>query len=219
MAGSNFLAYIRGVARAVMAEGPDAVVHATSGGELLVAQGLPSEAEISRQGAGWMTIGAAVAPVAVIPTTAAHFSLYNKSTTKSMIIAAVGSFNATSMGVAGQCSLLVRNDVPGVNADPAGVLIITGTAGANQWSAADGNAKASVTLAAIGAGNNVAWVPAGPSISAVTTTTVGLNAHYECYGRYIVRPGGLFSLATLAQTAVGTAQPYIKFYTAVLPLP
>lgn len=218
MSAVNLRGYVRGFMRAFYNEGPESPLQITTGGELLVAQALPSETELARQGAGWVTIGAAVAPVVAIPTTGAHLSLYNGYTDKSLVIAAVGSWGTTSMAAAGQASLLCRNDVPGQNAAPAVPgLIISGLSGKNYTGKAI--SKASVALAAIGAGNNVAWVPVGPSVSAVTTTTVGMNLHTETYGRWIVPPGGIFSLATAAQTAVGTFQPYIKFYEMLLILP
>lgn len=188
----------------------DLACQLADGGELLIVQGLPPEAELARLGLGFVVVGSGVTPVAAIPTTAAHLSLYNGNTDKSLIIAAVGGLETTSTAAAGQFAMLVRNDVPTANANPAGTLIISGTNGANYGGAA--NAKASVTLAAIAAPNNVVWIPAGASVVRTAATGVATCAHHECYGRWIVRPQGLFSLATLAQTAAGTVQPYIYFY-------
>lgn len=218
MAGDN-TAYVRGVSRANFAEGEGGFMQVTPGGEQLAVIGLPLEAEVARQGTGYVTVGSAVAPVAAIPTTAAHLSLYNNNGAggKSLIIAAVGTVCTTSMAVQGQATLLARNDVPFANTNPAGTLIITGLDGRLYNGGA--NAKASVTLAAIGAANNVAWVPVATSPAAVSVTTIGLNVHNECWGRWIVRPGGVFSLATVAQTAAGSFQPYIYFYEVQLPLP
>ena len=221
MASTEVRAYVRGILRAVMNEGTDQNIFMTTGGELIIAQGLPSETELARQGNGWAVIGSAVTAVAAIPTTAAHLSLYNGNPVKSLVIAAVGSFGTTTVAAAANFSVFARNDVPGANANPAGALIITGLSGkqypvgANSFGA---NAKASVALAAIGAGNNVAWMPVGPSVTTPNTTTVGIAVHAECYGRWIVQPGGIFSLATVAQTAAGTMQPYLYFYEVNLPL-
>lgn len=217
MSAVNIRGYVRGLMRGVMGEGPESPIHITPGGEQIIVQGLPPEAELARQGCGWYTIGTAVAPVAAVPTTAAHLSLYNGDTVKSLVIAAVGGFTAASMAVAGQITMMVRNDVPGVNAAITTSLIVAGLSG-KQYSGKVVS-KASQTLAAIGAGNNVAWMPPGPSASAVTTTTIGVCAHAECFGRWIVPPGGFFSLATLAQTAAGTVQPYAYFYEVALNLP
>lgn len=222
MATVEIRAYVRGLLRAVMGEGTDQNLQITSGGELITAPGLPAETELARQGVGWLVTGSAVTCVAAIPTTAAHLSLYNGNTAKSLIIAAAGGLMTTTIAAAGGYTMLARSDVPGANANPAGTLIISGLSG-KQYPASTNsfgaNAKASVTLAAIGAGNNVAWIPIGSSTQTSATTTVGLNSHSECYGRWIVQPGGLFSLASIAQTAAGAVAPYIYFYEANLPLP
>lgn len=210
------LGYVRGLARAVMSEGPDQPVHVTPGGEVVIAQGLPPEAELTRQGAGWAVIGSAVANVVAIPTTGAHLSLYNASQTRSLIISAVGTVVTATNAAVGQITLLARNDVPAFNANPGGALIITGTTGKAYTGLT--NAKASVTLGAIGAGNNVAWVPVASS-AIIQATGIGGCVHAEVYGRWIVQPLGLFSLATLAYAASGSSQPYVYFYEALLPLP
>ena len=217
MASVELRAYARGIARAIMGEGSDKSVFVSSGGELITCQGLPPETELSRQGAGFYTIGTAVTAVAAIPTTAAHLSLYNGNTQKSLIIAAVGTFAATTAVAATNITLLARTDVPYFNVNPAGALIIAGLDG--RMYSGSANAKASVTLGAIGAGNNTAWMPVGPSLTTTSTTTVAIGTYADVQGRWVVRPGGLFSLATVAATAVGTYQPYIYFYEAYLPLP
>ena len=177
---------------------------------------MPPDTELARQGQYWCVIGTAVAPVAAIPTTGAHLSVYNGDSVKSLILVAVGSVCTTSMAVAGQAMIMVRNDVPGINVNPAGTLIITGTSG-KQYSGR-ANAKASVTLAAIGAGNNVAWIPAGNSSTTSAATTIGLTVAADKFGRWIVQPQGIFSIVTIAQTAAGSFQPYMIFAEANLPL-
>ncbi len=217
MAKVDITGYARGIARAQFAEGDEARFHVTPGGEQLIAQGLPTETELARQGAIWCTVGSSVTPVIAIPTTAALLSLYNGEVAKSLLIIAVGALETTSEAAAGQNSILARNDVPLFNANPAGALLIFGTSGKQYGGKA--NAKASVTLGAIGANNQVGWVPVGGHASRVTTTGVGVNAHVEMYGRWIVQPGGLFSISVIAQTAVAGVTPYIVFGEALLTLP
>lgn len=180
----------------------------SDGQELVAAMGLPSEAELTRLGMGWGIIGTAVTAVAAIPTTAAHLTLYNPGPNV-LLISQIAATCTTTVAAASCFTLFARNDVPYQNANPAGALIISGTSGKPYSGAA--NAKASVTLAAIGAANNVAWWAQCGS-STPNTTTVGLSAILECYGRFIVRPGGAFSLATVAQTAAGAWAPQIMFY-------
>lgn len=176
-------------------------------GELIVAPGSLQDMELARGGKIWYVIGTAVTNVVAVPTTGAHLSLYNGGQ-NALVIHAVGSIGIATSAAVGQISVLARNDVPGFNANPAGALIIGGTTG-NAYSGG-ANAKASVTLGAIGAGNNVAWMPVGASAPA-QATSIGTDAHAELFGRWIVKPTGLFSLATLAYAASGTSSPYIYF--------
>lgn len=181
----------------------------SDGQELIIAGGLPTEAELTRLGLGWGVIGSAVAAVAVIPTTAAHLTLYNPGPSV-LLISQIATFCSVTAAAATQVALFARNDVPYQNANPAGTLTISGTSGKPFTGSA--NAKASVTLAAIGAGNNVAWWAQGFGPSSTTTTTVAMGVLVECYGRFVVKPGGAFSLASVAATAAGSYQPQIMFY-------
>lgn len=211
----GLLGQVRGAVRQLLGAGYQ-FLQQSDGGELVVVQGLPPEAELARLGFGFHVVGTTVAPVAAVPTTAAHLSIYNGETgpnAASLIIAAVGSICTTTMAVAGQASVLARNSLVGKNADPKGALVIFGNSGLQFGGAV--NAKASVTL---DASDTSVWVPAGKSEETPATTTIGLNPHCEVYGRFIVRPGGMFSLATLAQTAVGSFQPYLFGYRLPLTL-
>ncbi len=169
---------------------------------------LPTEAELNMMGYGCYVIGTAVANLVAIPTTGAQLTLFNNGT-NTLIISAVGTIGTSTSAAVGQIEVLARNDVVSQNVNPAGTLIIGGTSGKLYGGSA--NAKASVTLAAIGAANNVAWMPTGAS-APNTATSIGTTAHAECFGRWIVKPQGCFSLATIAYAASGSSQPYIYFY-------
>lgn len=209
---------LRGAGRAfASAAGTEQELALSDGAELVVAQGLPAEAELARLGLGFNLIGSAVTPIAAVPTTAAHLSLYNAETganARSLVIAAVGAVCTTTMAVAGQAVLLARNQIPGVNANPNGALPIYGASGKPINFAI--NAKASVTIVAETPLS--IWIPTGAMAATGAATTIGLNIHNELYGRFIVPPGGMFSLATLAQTAAGSFQPYIFGYALPLTL-
>lgn len=169
---------------------------------------LPTEAELNAMGYGAYVIGTAVTNLVAIPTTAAALTLFNNGT-NTLIVAAVGTLGTATSAAVGQITPLVRMDVVGQNVNPVGALIIGGTSG--KLYAGLANAKASVTLAAIGAANNVAWMPAGQSVTN-QATSIGTNSHCECYGRWIIKPQGCFSVQTLAYAASGSSQPYIYFY-------
>lgn len=209
---------LRGASRLFAnAAGTEQELSLSDGGELVIAQGLPTEAEIVRLGLGFSVIGAGVVPVVAVPTTAAHLSLYNAETgsaARSLVIAAVGSLCTTTMAVTGQAVLVARNSMPGINANPAGALVIYGNSG--KPVNFNINAKASVTLGTTG--DTSIWIPTGPAAVAFATTTIAVNIHHEVYGRFIVPPGGMFSLATMAQTAAGGFAPYIFGYALPLNL-
>lgn len=180
----------------------------SSGGELIVTQGLPPEAELARTGAGAYsapnTIG--VAATQAIPTTAAMTTLFNNSSTLSYIVAACGAVVYTGSATQGPStySLMVRNDVPGANTMvTAANAIVQGTDG--RLYGGQGVVKQNVTLAAISAANNTAWLPVGVSQQLGATASLGsfygLQVFAETYGRFIVRPGGCFSLAVLGGVA------------------
>ncbi len=176
-------------------------------GELITANAIPTDAELARTGRLFYTIGSAVANLVAIPTTGAQLTLFNNGT-NGLIIHAVGTVGTATSAAVGQITLLARTDVPSQNVNPAGTLIIMGTSG-NMY-AGSANAKASVTLAAIGAANNTAWVPVAQSATN-QATSIGTTCHAEVAGRWIVKPQGCFSLATLAYAASGSSQPYIYF--------
>ena len=90
-------------------------------GELITANAIPTDAELARTGKLWYCIGTAVTNVVAIPTTAAHLSLYNAGT-NALVIHAVGSIGITTSAAVGQISVLVRNDVPAFNVNPAGAV-------------------------------------------------------------------------------------------------
>lgn len=206
MANVGILGKLRSAARAIITADNQQFPY-NDCGEQLVAQAIPSEYELARTGKIFCVIGTAVTNVVAIPTTAAHLVLYNAGV-NALVIHAVGSIGIATSAAVGQISVLARNDVPAQNANPAGALIITGTSG--QAYAGLANAKSSVTLAAIGAANNVAWMPVGQSATN-QATSIGTVAHAECFGRWIVKPTGMFSLATIAYAASGTSSPYIYF--------
>lgn len=210
---------LRGAARLfATAAGTEQELSLSDGGELVIAQGLPAEAELARLGLGFNLIGSAVAPVVAVPTTAAHLSLYNAETganARSLVIAAVGSLCNVTQAAATQAALLVRNQLPGVNANPNGAIAIYGASGKPTQFAI--NAKASVTLTAEGSNPSI-WIPPGSMAATPAAATVGLNVHAEVVGRFIVPPGGMFSLATIASVVTGSFQPYIYGYALPLNL-
>lgn len=201
---------IRGLNPDNFQEGSEQQARLNSRGEIILAQGLPPEAEVARLGQSYVCMGSAVAPVAALPTTAAHLSLWNGEIVggKSYIISAVGSLCTTTVAAAASASLLAHLGTA-AEANPAGALVIKGMSG--KIYRGQGNAKASVTIA-----NSGVWHPVGPCVQTANTANIGIGVYQDVYGRYIVPPGQIFSLATINATAAGAFAPFIIWHEAQL---
>lgn len=150
-----------------------------------------------------------IAPVAAIPTTAAHFSLWNGEPDggKSYTITTAAIVTTTSAGAVIVLQLLAHLSV-------AKLPIITGTA-ASAIRSTDGmptatraNVASAVTITAA----NGVWHPVGQSIVCAGTANIGLGTWTNVRGLYTVPPGGIFSLAGLC-SAAGSAkcQLYVQW--------
>jgi hypothetical protein len=142
-----------------------------------------------------------VAPVAAIPTTAAHFALYNGELSggKTYTVTAVGFTTTTSAAAVIKLQQL------------ANVMFISppisGTA-ANGPQPTDGqvnNSKAMVA-SAVTIKTGGTWHPVGTSVDfGAQTATIALGNWTPVRGIYILPPGGLLSLAVLC-SAAGSAK-------------
>lgn len=148
----------------------------------------------------------AVAPVAAFPTTAAHFCLFNGEPIggKSYEILSVSTAYATSAGAAETGVVVVHNAGGPVLALPS----FTAALGPKSL----GGYAASQTFSQVGSAvsivNSSIWHPAGMGYATAATTTIGLSSYWSWPGTgismYVVPPGGIFSMATLAATTGGT---------------
>jgi hypothetical protein len=170
--------------------------HMNCRGDAIVSQGLPERTELVRMGNSYISVGAAVAPVAAMPTTAAHFSLYNGENDDGLVYVVdfIGGFLAVSAGAAINIGLGVQLNL-GKQTNPAGAVAIKSLSGRANYRG-KGNTKNSVTVV-----NDSAWHTAGPQLVCANTANLMLSVEYPVYGRYIVPPGGIFSLAGLCNAA------------------
>lgn len=200
MSKINVLGFVRGILSPNWPEGPDAPVVINNRGDLSVVQGLPPAAELVRMGASYLCVGTAVAPVAALPTTTAHLSLWNGENPggKSYVIDAIGTAITTSAGAAINLGLAAQLNVTNPIANPTGALAIKSLAGRANYGG-KGNAKASTTVT-----NDSAWHQVGTEVVCANTANLTLNVEFAVYGRYIVPPQGMFSLASMCNAA-GTA--------------
>jgi len=215
MAKINILAYIRGLTAPNWAEGPDNPIVANNRGEICVVQALPPAAELVRLGNSYFSLGTAVAPVTALPTTAAHFSLWNGENPggKSYIIDAVGTMLNASAGAAINLGLAAQLNTTNPIANPAGAIAIKSLSGKANYGG-KGNTKASVTVT-----NDSAWHEIGTQLVCASTANLTLSVEFPVYGRYIVPPQGMFSLASLCNAAgTATAFPIIFWHEAQIAL-
>ncbi len=180
------------------------------GGDLMVAQGLPSHASVVSMGGSWVTqvkTGDATAPLNAIPTSVStiDFQLYNNAPAGSGICLVIDSaffICVTSQAAAEWFSLLGQLVGPGIAAAPSAYTsVVTSLNGKGQsynGVAVRGNAVAtSITNA---------WFAIGtPVNTAALTATAGLTGDFDCFGKYIVQPTGSLFLQVMA-SAITTAK-------------
>lgn len=143
-----------------------------------------------------------IAPVAALPTTTAHFCIWNgeKVGGKTYTITSIGIVITTSAAAAIVLQLLAQvapnNTVP----------VISGTA-ASAALALDGQGPGSRAMAAsaVTIVNAGFWHPVGQSIVSAATANIGLGSWVNVNGLYRIPPGGLFSLAGFC-SAAGSAK-------------
>ena len=145
-----------------------------------------------------------IAPVAAIPTTAAHFCVWNGElpTGKTYTITSIGVTCTTSAG-----AVIILQPLAQIS-PMSGIPLISGTA-ANGPKALDGygNTSRGVVASAVTIVNSGFWHPIGNAlISAAMTATIsqGVWTDVSRIG-YTLPPQGLFSLAVLC-SAAGSAK-------------
>lgn len=163
-------------------------------GDVLTALALPERTEMVRHGESYGVIAAtAVAPVVALPTTTAQLTLWNGEPDggKSYIIDSLIGMVAVSAGAAtgvGFAACIHK----GRKAKPTSDLTtIFGLAG-HPYSG-----KAVIDLAATV--EDDVWHPVGNAVVG-PASQVAMPFEVPVYGMYIVPPGGMFSMAVLANT-------------------
>jgi hypothetical protein len=155
-------------------------------------------------------VATAVAPVAAVPTTAAHAALWNGNNAasgKHLVILAAGTVITVSAGAAIVLNLLgCVTTVPVTSMSGTAASTITPlTAPLTDTYGGSAQFKSAVTIT-----NNGLWVPLTQGLVCAGTANIGLGVHADLNGRYVVPPGHQFCLASFA-SAAGTAEcvPYV----------
>lgn len=181
--------------------------------DFLVSQANPAESEAAMRRQLYTCMGTAVAPVAAVPTTASHLSLWNGELAggKSYIIHAVGTMCGVSAAAAIILGVLIHMGTS-AEASPAGAAVIKGTSGQTYQGLGNGKVSASVV-------NSGSWHMAAEPVQTANTATIGFGTLQDVWGRYIVPPGFIFSVASFCSAAgSATCIPQIIFSEAQITL-
>lgn len=187
---------IRGLKRSTGASQSNnrAEIAANEKSELIIAQGLPSYAEMARKGQGWAAMAVvAVAALVVRPTTAAAFEIWNgySSTGPSLIIDRLFTHElvTSTTGLGGGANIWAQ--VTTTKATPAAGANVT--VRGNSGKSYGGSVVCGIAaLTVVDSG----WFPWGPPLKKESAGAVvpGGASYVEVEGRLIVPPGSSLCL-------------------------
>jgi hypothetical protein len=188
-----------------------------SRGDLLVAQSLPALTELVRLGNSWHILGAATAALTAVPTTTAGHSLWNgeSDTGKSYLIDSFGTVEiVTDATQQNSIAIFACMSVGKIAAVTDAALVKASMSGRPASATLARTAAGATTLAAD------VWSPHGPSTPANTAFAGAVWRVVEANvnGMYIVRPGGMFSIAAAKTVATASQIRYfIRWHEVQLP--
>lgn len=183
--------------------------------DLLVAQGLPPYAEMTRQGGGWQSMAtAAVAALVVRPTTVAMATLYNGESAGGCSLIMDAAFAHNLVGTANSVySIWLCVHPVGMTAPTNDITVrnsLSGRPAGNGSSLLRFDNGATVT--------NDGWFPWGFSEHTVTVTTPGGMLYVEIGGRIIIPPTAGISLHVVADVTGATFTAGFRWYEKVVTL-
>jgi hypothetical protein len=163
-----------------------------------VAQVEPDGYELTRAGRRFQigTVAAAtgIAPVQALPTTAAHWVIFNTDLKVSLVFDWLGMYNVSGTAGAGIVVIATIFTTPAQTGLATGVSI-TNNANASRSSVA--SIKSAVTITAPAA---PIWVPVATNMNANTALLDALTVNTDLRGRIVVPPLSGLGLATLSPT-------------------
>lgn len=183
-------------------------------GDARVTQALPELTELVRQGDSWHILGAATAALTAVPTTVSGHSLWNGEADLGKCYA-IDSFGAVEIvtDATQQNSLaLFAMMSKGKIAAPTDAALAVGSMNGRNYG---GLAK---TAAGLTVANDV-WTPHGPSAPGATAFAGAVWRVTEAFvrGLYLVRPGGLFSVACAKTVATASQIRYfVRWHEVVV---
>lgn len=183
-------------------------------GAALTALSLPYNAEVSRQGYTFVAgTATAVAPVAALPTTASHLSLYcPQGQAKSLVIQRLVWTTIASAAAAFVGQLIYQ-------VTTAAVGSITGTAATAIKPISSLNASVATIFSAVTTVANGIWTPLGMSVNGgAATATISMGADTgDLGGMIIINPGFHLDMAILCSAAgSATCDIFVTWSEAVV---
>lgn len=213
---SEVLGIVRGTNPESYASGSDSRIHINPRGDLLVAQSLTELGELVRQGGSWEVMGAAQAALTGVPTTTAGYSLWNgeSDTGKCYQIDSIGCVEIVTDATQQNSLALFACLEAGKFTAPTDA---GHTKGSMSGRAAGGDGARTVAGATV---VGACWTPQSPSSPANTAFAGAVWRVHEApiRGRYMVRPGGLFSIAAVKTVATASQiRYYIRWHAVQQP--
>jgi len=191
--------------------------HMNSLGDQIVSQGLPTRAEIVRLGNSYQVLGAASTGLTAVPTTAGLLTIWNgeqgggnflviDSITATKVI-----IDVTTDDLATVWAQIIR---PPMATPTDAALTIRSLSGRYSYGGRVRTVASSTTLA-----NR--WMPLGqiPNVSAAIAGSAWAQADIDVLGRFVVPPGGAFTLTASEVTATASTFRFcIRWHEVVAPL-
>lgn len=200
----NILGRVRGALRDVFSAGDQQPV-LSDGAEQIVVQGLPELTELVRLGGSWHILGGATAALTAVPTTTAGHSLWNGEAQggKSYAIDSFGCVEIVTDATQQNSLALFAMANKGLIAAPTDAALSVGSMSGKNYG---GFAK---TVAGATVVNDV-WTPHGPASPGAAAFAGGVWRVTEASvrGLYLVRPGGMFSVAAAKTVATASQIRY-----------
>ncbi len=210
---------VRKFIRGTYGENAPAMPAMNNGGDLLIAQALPERSELVRLGYSFsaqMPAASAWTLLITIPTTLSSLALQNGEPTggKSYIIDRFWIKAVTSMASACWLTPLSQVVPPGTAlvADNAAVLRL----GLSGSGIATGRTRSQLVMASTATGCLLDKWNHHAGINVSPTTNIAATVEVQCYGKYIIPPGGSFNVSAQESVSGGTAICGIEWHEVQL---
>ncbi len=203
----NIFGQVRGLARSFFSSAQQDVQPVLAdGGEQIIAQGLPELTELVRLGGSWHVLGAVTAALTAVPTTTAGHSLWNGEAQggKSYAIDSFGCVEVVIDATQANSLALFAMNNKGLIAAPTDAALAVGSMSGKKYGGF------ALTVAGATVVNDV-WTPHGPAAPAGGSALAGdvwRVTEYQARGLYLVRPGGMFSVAAAKVAATASQIRY-----------